>query len=187
MTEPLSSAEKPSAQPWYAIRTFNCQERKVSRFLSEQRWAHFIPMTMVKRILTREDGTEEVKKELMPAIHNLLFVQKQGSEQEMMKVLATCLTPLSIFRRPGETQWCEITDRDMDEIRRLCDPQCETSVFMTQGEAEAMIGKEVRVIAGPFKGTTGKLVRKQKQYYLLKSIIGMGVMVRVSRWCCEPV
>jgi ribosomal protein L24 len=53
---------------------------------------------------------------------------------------------------------------------------------MTQSEAEAMIGKEVRVVAGPFKGSTGKLVRKNKQYYFLKAVIGMGVMVRVSRW-----
>ena len=75
----------------------------------------------------------------------------------------------------------------MVEFRMLCDPQYQTSVFMTQSEAEAMIGKEVRVVAGPFKGSTGKLVRKNKQYYFLKAVIGMGVMVRVSRWYCEPI
>ena len=58
---------------------------------------------------------------------------------------------------------------------------------MTQAEAEAMVGKEVRVIAGPFKGTVGRLVRKHKQYYFLKSVIGMGVMLRISRWYCEPI
>ena len=61
------------------------------------------------------------------------------------------------------------------------------SVFMTQGEAEAMVGKDVRVINGPLKGTVGKLVRKQKQYYFLKAFIGLGVMVRISRWYCEPI
>ena len=75
----------------------------------------------------------------------------------------------------------------MVELRMLCDPQYKTSVFMSQGEAEAMVGKEVRVVAGPFKGSTGRLVRKNKQYYVLKSVIGMGVMVRVSRWYCEPI
>ena len=33
----------------------------------------------------------------------------------------------------------------------------------------------------------GKLVRKSKQYYFLKVIIGVGVMVRIPRWYCEPV
>ena len=54
-------------------------------------------------------------------------------------------------------------------------------------EAEAMVGKEVRVIKGPFKGSIGRLVRKQKQYYFLKIVTGMGVMVHVSRWYCEPL
>ena len=58
---------------------------------------------------------------------------------------------------------------------------------MTQGEAEATLGKDVRVINGPFKGAVGRLVRKNKQYYFLKIVIGIGVMVRVSRWYCEPI
>ena len=69
----------------------------------------------------------------------------------------------------------------------LCDPQYKTTVFMTQGEAEVMVGKDVRVTNGPFKGTIGRLVRKHKQYYFLKAFIGMGVMVRISRWYCEPI
>ena len=75
----------------------------------------------------------------------------------------------------------------MMEIRMLCDPQYEQSIFMTQGEAEAMVGKDVRVIAGPFKGAAGRLVRKKKQYYFLKSVVGVGVMVRISRWYCAPI
>ena len=75
----------------------------------------------------------------------------------------------------------------MIELRMLCDPCFETSTFMSQPEAEAMIGKEVRVVAGPLKGSTGRLVHKNKQFYFLKTVIGMGVMVRISRWYCEPI
>lgn len=178
-----TTAHSTDSYPWYAIRTFNCQEQKVSRFLTEKGYVHFIPMA-----LTKETGDEKnPKKILVPAVHNLLFVQGKGSSKQLIKELSECHTPVSIFRNPGEKGPCEIPAIEMVELRMLCDPQFKTSVFMTQPEAEAMIGKEVRVVAGPFKGSTGRLVRKNKQYYFLKSVIGMGVMVRISRWYCEPL
>lgn len=170
-------------RPWYAVRTFNCQEQKVSRFLAEQGTPHFIPMTFAGTYTDEENP----KRILVPAIHNLLFVQKTGSQRDMLKMLQECTIPVSIFRHPGSEKLCEISSREMVELRMLCDPQFETSEFMTQGEAEAMVGKDVRVINGPFKGAIGRLVRKHKQYYFLKAVIGMGVMVRISRWYCEPI
>ena len=187
MTENTTS-QPDNLQPWYAIRTFNCQEQKVSRFLTEQGLLHFIPMTYAK-VMKSIDGEEavEAKPILVPAVHNLLFVQKQGTQNDMLKAFSESIYPVSVFRHPGDRGLCEISARDMIELRMLCDPQYKTSVFMTQGEAEAMVGKDVRVIAGPFKGSVGRLVRKHKQYYFLKAVIGMGVMVRVSRWYCEPI
>lgn len=171
--------------PWYAIRTFNCQERKVSQFLTERGFTHFIPM-MITQGKPKEG--EAPKQVLVPAIHNLLFVQKTGTEKEMLDMLNGCMYPISIFRQPGMDKLCEIPARDMIELRMLCDPKFQsTSVFMTQDEAENMIGKEVRVTAGPFKGSIGKLVRRNKQYYFLKIVTGLGVMARVSRWYCEPL
>jgi hypothetical protein len=124
---------------------------------------------------------------LIPAIHNLVFVQRKETQKQLITDLSEFSIPTSIFRNPGTKKLCEILAIDMVEFRMLCDPQYQTSVFMTQSKAEAMIGKEVRVVAGPIKGLTGKLVRKNKQYYFLKAVIGMGVMVRVSRWYCEPI
>lgn len=189
MSENNSSTGLPENNPWYAVRTFNCQEQKVSRFFTEKELVHFIPMTY-SRVISTEEGqepSEKPKPVLVPAIHNLLFVQKKGTQLEMLHSLRECAVPISIFRQPGVQQLCEIPARDMLELRMLCDPQFTNSIYMTQAEAEAMVGKEVRVVAGPFKGSTGKLVRKNKQFYFLKSVIGMGVMIRVSRWYCEPI
>lgn len=183
MNKDNTATHTPDISPWYAIRTFNCQEQKVSRFLTEKGYMHFIPMTLSKE--TKEGETP--KQILVPAVHNLLFVQRKETSKQLIKDLSECHTPVSIFRNPGEQHPCEIPTIDMVNIRMLCDPKYKTSVFMTQPEAEAMIGKEVRVVAGPFKGSTGRLVRKNKQYYFLKSIIGMGVMVRISRWYCKPL
>ena len=176
---------------WYALRTFHRLEQKVSLFLQEKHLQHFVPMAYSTEMAQPKKGekeeTDPMKPVLVPAIHNLLFVQKTGSQKEMLKILSECTTPVCVFRHPGNHRLCEISDREMMEIRMLCDPQYEQSIFMTQGEAEAMVGKDVRVIAGPFKGAVGRLVRKKKQYYFLKTVIGMGVMVRISRWCCAPI
>lgn len=175
----------PREHSWYALRTFNCQELKVSKFLTEKECMHFIPMTMVPGKM--KEG-ETPKRILKPAVHNLLFIQKTGTQQEMLDMLKECMYPISLFRHPGADHPCEISARDMIELQMLCDPQFQnTSVFMTQDEAENLIGKDVRVTVGPFKGSIGRLVRRNKQYYFLKIVTGMGVMARISRWYCEPI
>lgn len=172
-------------EPWYALRTFNCQEQKVSRFLTERDCPHFIPMVLA---LSKPKEGESPKRILVPAIHNLVFVQKTGTQQQTIQLFKECPVPVSVFRHPGEEKFCEISANDMQELRMLCDPQFQaSSVFMTQDEAENMIGKEVRVTAGPFKNSIGRLVRRNKQYYFLKIVTGMGVMVRIPRWYCEPL
>lgn len=184
MNEMNPSQPVPSeTEPWYAIRTFHCQERKVSRYLTEQEIVHFIPMNYSE--VPQLSG--KTKRVLVPAVHNLLFVQKKGTQKETVKKLRECTVPVSIFCQPGSRKLCEIEAKEMLDLRLLCDPAYTSSYYMTQTEAEAMVGKQVRVIKGPFKGAVGKLVRKDKQYYFLKAIIGMGVMVRISRWYCEPV
>ena len=188
MTMPYNQPEQrvdiTNETTWYAIRTFNCQEKRVSQFLTEKDCIHFIPMAISQK--EAKEG-ETPKRILVPAIHNLLFVQKKEDSQQTLQILKECPVPISIFRNPGEDQFCEIPAREMIEIQMLCDPQYSTSVYMTQTEAENMIGKEVRVVSGAFKGSIGRLVRKNKQYYFLKIVTGRGVMVRISRWYCEPL
>ena len=170
--------------PWYAIRTFNCQEQKVSRFLTEKGFLHFIPM---KVTLIPSKADEEPKQVQVPAIHNLLFVQIPDNEQQLLQTLKECMVPVSVFRHPGSDKYSPIPDSEIVELRMLCDPQYSTPIYLEPNEAEEMIGKEVRVIHGPLKGSIGKLVRKRKQFYFLKMITGLGVMVHISRWYCEPI
>lgn len=167
---------------WYALRTFNCQEQKVSRFLTGKKISHFIPMTF-----STNTEASEGKPTLVPAVHNLLFMEKFGSTQDIASLLAECPVPVSVFRQPGDKDYSEIKGEEMSELRMLCDPTFTGSVFMTSAEADIMVGKEVRVVKGPFKGSTGKLVRKNKLFYFLKVFVGMGVMVRISRWYCEAI
>ncbi|MEG2599834.1 MAG: UpxY family transcription antiterminator [Muribaculaceae bacterium] len=168
---------------WYAIRTFNCQEFKISKFLESKKYDYFIPMTFSDKFTDEEMP----KRMLTPAVRNLIFLKKTAKQSEIATTLSECETPISVLKKLGSNTFCEIPAKDMLELRTLCDPKFTASIFMTQAEADVMIGKEVKVVAGPFNGCIGRLVRKDKKYYLLKSVIGMGVMVHVSRWYCEPI
>ena len=66
--------------PWYAVRTFNCQELKISDFLRERGKVHFIPMTYVEK---EREG--KMKRMLVPVVHNLIFLQKDESQKATRK------------------------------------------------------------------------------------------------------
>lgn len=75
----------------------------------------------------------------------------------------------------------------MLQFRMMCDPNLAKSMYLTSEEAALKVGDPVIVKFGPLKGLSGRLVRQSKKYYLLKEVPGMGVMLKVSRWCCRPI
>lgn len=168
---------------WYAVRTFNCQELKVSDYLTGHRKEHFIPMTYVEK-KTRDGRTKRV---LVPVVHNLIFLKKDCEQKHMLNLLSECPIPLNIFRKDNSSDCYEISDREMYEFRILCDPDFEGSVFMTKEEADIRPGREVQIVHGPFSGITGKLHRVNKEYYFIKTLASIGVMVRIPRVYCKPL
>ena len=69
----------------------------------------------------------------------------------------------------------------------MCNPEVELRKYLSNQEAKLKAGTPVFVKYGPLKGLSGKLVRSEKKYYLLKEVPGLGVMLKVSRWCCVPM
>ena len=75
----------------------------------------------------------------------------------------------------------------MEEFQIMCNPELGMKRYLSQDEAKLKTGSPVKVTHGPLKGLTGKLVRSNRKYYLLKDVPGLAVMLKVSRWCCEPL
>lgn len=168
--------------PWYVIHTFNCYELKIGDFLRQKGLVYFIPMEYkVKKL---EGG--KIKKKLVPVIHNLLFVQKSMSEKKLKRIFAECSLPIYFQRKENSCEYYEIRPREMQLFMLMCDPSNESHRFVSLTDAVLKLGSEVNVAYGPFKGVRGKLVRYHKQYYVLNIMVGVGVMLKVSRWCCKP-
>ena len=122
-----------------------------------------------------------------PIVHNLIFIQLDRTVEDMKAILSDCPYPLSVYCKfDHPEQWCEIRDSDMLDLRMMCDNTFCEPVFMTSNESLMKVGRNVRITHGPLSGIHGRLIRKNKKYYIVKSFDGLGVMVTVSRWCCEP-
>lgn len=113
------------SEPWYAVRTYNKQEKKVTDFFNRMSLYNFVPMRYSDRF-TDEEVPQRI---LVPAIHNLVFLKKTLSQKEMIGILHECPVPVSPIRRGDTRDLYEIRNQDMTEMRVLCDPKCRASIF----------------------------------------------------------
>ena len=75
----------------------------------------------------------------------------------------------------------------MSEFQAMCNPDILEKKYLSEEQARLKAGAEVVVAYGPLKGLRGRLVRSNKRYFLLKEVPGLGVMLKVTRWCCKAI
>lgn len=166
------------------VRTFNRHEMIVSDFLKQEGLTCFIPMRYTEKLVGDDP---KPRRFLVPVIHNYVFVRQEIPVKQLSSLLAKCATPLYILKHKDHDIPVEITNREMVEFRMLCDPAFEQRVSIVQQGEEPEVGKEVEIIHGPFAGIHGRLCRKQKKYWFVKTIAGVSVELRITRWFCRPV
>ena len=147
--------------PWYAVKLFTLKLEEVRTYFKSHNLESFVPEQYVD--IEGRDGKPHTV--LRPVVRNLIFVKKAKDSQE----------------------YALIPHDQMYEFRLMCNPEITMRKFLSSDEAQMKAGDEVLVKFGPLKGMTGRLVRSSKKYYLLKEIPGIGVMLKVSRWCCVPM
>ena len=170
--------------PWYAIRLFgNCQS-KADEFFKDKGMETFIPMSY--RDYVGEDGKR--KRKLRPVVSNLIFVKKTVSSKMMAEVMMQSVLKMSVLTKSRENrEYYEIPAKQMFEFQVMCNPEIEMRKYLSAEEAKLKAGTPVIVTHGPLKGLSGRLVRQSHKYFLLKEVPGIGVMLKVSRWCCQPL
>lgn len=170
--------------PWYAIRLFTIRQEEVRNYFAEKGFECFVPMQYVD-IEGRNGRPQHV---LRPVVRNLIFVKRSGDEKVFRQAVQEADYKISVIRKSRESQeYSLIPHNQMYEFRLMCNPEVTMRKFVSSEEARMKAGDEVLVKFGPLKGMTGRLVRSSKKYYLLKEVPGLGVMLKVSRWCCVPV
>lgn len=176
--------ETKDSTPWFAIRLFGGRSNEVADFFKDNEVETFIPMRVVDYL----DRNEKIRHALRPVVRNLLFVKKTMSVRKLNKLMRDSGRQMMVFRKTkGSAEYYEIPAKQMLDFRIMCNPEFAKALYLSGEEAQIKIGDPVLVSHGPLKGITGRLVRQNKKYYLLKEVPGIGVMVKVSRWCCKPM
>ncbi|MDD7529853.1 MAG: UpxY family transcription antiterminator [Prevotellaceae bacterium] len=188
MSSKLEMIENPQPNhdnlPWCAIRLFSLRWKAVNEYLRENGMETFVPMTYVDY----EDENGHVKRKLKPVVSNLVFVRKTVESTLLSDLVYRSPYKMSLIKRnKKDTRIAEIPAGQMEEFKLMCNPEVEMRKFISEEEAKLKAGDPVEVIFGPFKSLSGRLVRQNHKYYLLKEVPGMAVMLKVSRWCCKPV
>lgn len=183
-TESRSSDIDTSQLPWIAIRLSYLKQQQIDQFFKDNGLETFIPMQY--DLVASKTG--KPNRVLRPVVRNLLFVKKSLDDAQLYKLMEECPYSMFAIRKNRESRdLYEIPSRQMFEFRQMCNPEIELREYLSEEEAKLKPGAPVLVKFGPLKGMTGRLVRKSKKYYLLKEVPGMGVMLKISRWCCVPL
>lgn len=181
--EAIAATPTADQTPWYAVRLFFTRYKAVSEWLKTQEMEFFVPMQYVD---VEKNG--RVKHILKPVVSNLVFLKKTRPQKAIYSLLQEAPFRMSVIRKGRENrEWSEISAAEMREFQTMCNPEIELRKYLSESEAKMKVGAPVLVKYGPLKGLSGKLVRSNKKYYLLKEVPGMGVMLKVSRWCCVPM
>lgn len=172
------------ANPWYAVRIFSSKQKEIADYFEAKGITCFIPMEYTW-IVDKENHKRQILK---PVVRNLAFIEKVISEKAIRKIVNEIPHKISIIRKDREhLDYYEIPAKQMKEFQLMCNPELEIRKYISGDDAKLKIGSPVTVKYGPLKGLSGKLVRQSKKYYLLKEVPGMGVMIKVSRWCCQSM
>ena len=173
-----------SKLPWIAIRLSYLKQRQIDQYFKDNGMETFIP----KEYNICQDKKGKPHRELRPVVRNLLFVKKTVDDAQLYKLMDESPYTMFAIRKNKESRdLYEIPARQMYEFRMMCNPEIELREYLSEEEAKMKPGAPVLVKFGPLKGMTGRLVRKSKKYYLLKEVPGLGVMLKISRWCCVPM
>ncbi|MFB9896935.1 UpxY family transcription antiterminator [Hallella seregens] len=181
---PAADTGMQDDRPWYALRLFTLRQSEVAEHLKSLGLDIYIPM----EYRDREDRTHHIRHELRPVVHNLIFIRKTMEEEELRTLLHGLDYKMAVIRKSRDRQdYCEIPAHQMQEFQAMCNPDILMKRYLSQEQARLKAGTPVRVTHGPLRGLQGKLVRSNKHYFLLKEIPGMAVMLKVTRWCCQPI
>lgn len=180
----LPQQNEEDTLPWFAVRLFMAKPQVVMDYLDEQHLQYFIPVEYVDV----EDKDHHICQQLRPVVRNLVFIKKSQPEKKIQQLLTEAPFKSSVIRKSkDDSKYYEIPAKQMFEFQAMCNPEIAMRKFLSEEQAKLKPGTPVYVKYGPLKGLSGRLVRSNKKYFLLKEIPCMGVMLKVARWCCKPL
>lgn len=142
---------------WYPLRVTYGRELKLKDRLDKLQLASFIPMTY-KQI--EKDGRR--RRALVPAINNLCFVHATRCAIDDLRSQLKETIPFHYIWDRATSLPIVVPDKAMDDFIRVSSSIDDDIIYISDVSPLLKSGQKVRVIAGPFAGIEGKVVRIRK-------------------------
>ena len=136
---------------WFAMRATYRREMKVKSLLEEEGMATFVPM----RYSVHGRGRQK-KRELVPVIHNLIFVNATPSEVKRVKA---SIPYLQFMVDTRSRQKIVVPDTQMKRFIEVAGTHDDNLLYFQPEELNLAKGTRVRIIGGPFEGQEGVFVK----------------------------
>ena len=149
--------EKVTDNPWYVLRT-HFRERPIRDALQSKGINCFVPMQYRTNIGEIEDSAEMKDNELRIIVHGYVFVEKSKEESQMREILSQLSEPFQPIRNEKGGLY-EVPAAEMRDFRMLSDPHYTQCIYLKAQQADNLIGKNVEITRGKFRGIQGKLTK----------------------------
>ena len=178
VSSPLNSMRNRTDICWFPMYVSYSREMKVKEALDSLAIDNFLPMHYE---MVEHDGVRH--RELVPAIHNLIFVrssQERLTELKMTNKTCTLMQyMISKARTPQEqTEIITVPDAQMNNFMRVASSLDDKVVFLEYTDFLDKEGKKVRIVDGNFAGVEGVIKRIKKNkivVVLLKGVAAVAV------------
>lgn len=151
---------------WYALRVTYNRELKVKNDLDARGIASFLPM-QYKRVV--REG--RMIKELVPSVHNLIFVNIEPAR--MVQYKASTSLPVRYIMNHETHKPIVVPDRQMQSFIAVAGTHDEQLIYLDSDPGDFSQGDRVRILGGPFEGAEGVFVRVKGDRRVVVNIPGI--------------
>ena len=164
---------------WFPMRVTYQREMKVKAELDRLGIENFVPMRY-KVMESQNDGDSELRRMLVPAINNLIFVRSTKERVSELKRTNEVLEPLRYMM--DRTASCEhtimtVADREMENFMRVASRTDDSVMFLDNETVIGKEGKRVEIMGGAFEGVTGVIRRVKRCKRVVVEIEGVASVV----------
>ena len=146
---------------WFPMRVTYSRELKVKAELDRLEIDNFLPMK--SRLLDAE--SESPRRELVPALNNLIFVHSSQARMTSLKSTNAVLQPLRyMMDRTAQRAHTIMTvpDVQMQNFMLVASKTDDSVMFLNDETVVGKVGKRVLITGGAFDGVTG-VIRRVKR------------------------
>ena len=160
---------------WFPMRVTYQREMKVKAELDRLGIENFVPMRY-KVMESQNDGDSELRRVLVPAISNLIFVRSTQERMSELKRRNEVLEPLRYmmdYTASQEHAIMTVADGEMENFMRVASRTDDSVIFL---DNETVVGKEgkcVEIMGGAFEGVKGVIRRVKRCKRVVVEIEGV--------------